>query len=362
MFRADCQLQCGHGRAAVESGWVAEKIRPGDFTLQCGHGRAAVESMKLWGMVWNSFGFNVATAARPCILTSRLFVMLEIASLQFGLGRAAVESRLSARTLLFESGCFNVATAARPWNRFSPGRMRETQFSFNVATAARPWNQQLISRTSLHGFGFNVARPRGRGINATGEQVRRSIHRFNVATAARPWTRAKTWAARITGRWLQCGHGRAAVESLSCFRAFWLSSLLQCGHGRAAVESFRERFDPVPELCRFNVAPAAGPWHRVRSLRSRLPDPWLQCGHGRAAVESRSSLPSRRGTSRLQCGHGRAAVESGCLKNAPSDEMTALQCGHGRAAVESSAFGRLRAEGSAGFNVATAARPWNPKP
>ena len=207
---------------------------------------------------------------------------------------------------------------------------------------------------------------------------RRAARRFNVATAPRPWKLICFVWFRYQKVVLQCGHGRAAVESVCAKSTATYTEWLQCGHGRAAVES-RLATSKSQISFRFNVATAARPWnpfrtepspnefelHVATAARPWNPtkcrwDAWLQklpCGHGRPAVESFPFWRINSPTSELQCGHGRGAVES-VGNRQPRPAQGEASRGHGRAAVESGirAAGRLR---SRSFNVATAARPWN---
>ena len=76
---------------------------------------------------------------------------------------------------------------------------------FNVATAARPWNPCHHCITKRTGMASMWPRPRGRGIDAWADR-----------------------AAARRGRFI--GHGRAAVESKRPLRLTSATELLQCGH------------------------------------------------------------------------------------------------------------------------------------
>ena len=153
-------------------------------------------------------------------------------------------------------------------------------------------------------------RPRGRGI--------RTAPDF-------PWqTRA-----------LQCGHGRAAVESSQVAITETLTDRLQCGHGRAAVES-------AGALDRARLGPAASMWPRprgrgikhspVRPARvieaSMWPRPRGRGIKWRADWEASTADP-------LQCGHGRAAVESLMPRTLTTRHRPASMWPRPAAAVES---------------------------
>ena len=276
-------------------------------------------------------------------------------------------------------GRFNVATAARPWNLCNGVCTQPNSRGVNVSTAARPWNLAVEQHRRPPGAGFNVAtaarpwNPRGwfSGPTATA--------RFNVATAARPWNRPNSETPDSPARLLQCGHGRAAVESVTAG--------LSCGRGRnsfnvatpARPRNLRPASGPRRYLMSFNVPTAARPWNlgwhtwqEWRLLRFNVATaarPWnLKNRAYRARIASASMWPRPRGrgivlgvaqiaadSDGLQCGHGRAAVESTrCFRGRvhgqrasmwprprgrgiplvePRSCMTTLlQCGHGRAA------------------------------
>ena len=177
-----------------------------------------------------------------------------------------------------------------------------------MATAARPWNRGYPSRRGLDIPASKWPRPRGRGIELL-------ILYRRVTSLASMWPRPR-------GR----GIGVTQVGAASTYR-------LQCGHGRAAVESS-------------SLSSTAGS------------PPSLQCVQGSAAVESRACFPPFAAAFWLHCGHGRAAVESKICVPVPL-AFDPLQCGPGRAAVESSRSS-CRHPSYTSFNVATAARPWNP--
>ena len=180
------QLQCGHGRAAVESSNSSEvplsrqeqamwpRPRGRGITAACGTPRATLP------------GFYGARAARPWNLNTRSLIRSK-------------------------SRCFNVATAARPWNpcvfrtrkgsicRFTWPRPRGRGIVFDgvfgqvvlsASTWPRPRGRGIVTpqlQHSIRGARFHVGpRPRGRGIGKRQRQAKGSSPGFNVATAARP--------------------------------------------------------------------------------------------------------------------------------------------------------------------------------
>ena len=230
-------LQCGHGRAAVESNplsrprpalpgasmWPRPRGRGIEFQIGWDNGHTAASmwprprGRRIIICSRNGAGGGVASMwPRPRVRgigSGCTSSCCSVAGLQCGHGRAAVESAAmlikndenpkasmwprprgrgidNAHT---SSGiyrdCFNVAPAARPWNRRRVHRRRAPRCGFNVATAARPWNRderRLVAKHALYASMW--PRPRGRGIQVV--------------------------IAATTGEFsLQCGHGRAAVES-----------------------------------------------------------------------------------------------------------------------------------------------------
>src|SRR5215510_1028052 len=101
--------------------------------------------------------------------------------LQCGHGTEAVENRIPADIPSSPHGCFNAATALRPWRTKSARMQLRESAGFNAATALRPW---------------------------------RTVH--PPPTAPSP-------------AGLQCGHGTEAVENYSpCTNGLPMSEL-QCG-------------------------------------------------------------------------------------------------------------------------------------
>ena len=275
-----------------------------------------------------------------------------------------------------------------------------------MATAARPWNPCCIRPRSALAVASRGPRPRGRGIRpvrsaaaticlasmwprprgrgiAICRRVRCSRHaRFNVATAARPWNRrfathpepfvkASMWP-RPRGRGIPVDplrprrrsrasmwprpRGRGIIPSPTVMASF---AALQCGPRPRRPWNRCIRRMRSCAYRRFNAATAARPWNRRKLTDiTRAAIDRLQCGHGRAAVELLRGTAGIGSPAELQCGHGRAAVESD-VHQMTTAALKLLQCGHGRAAVESGPGNRVHLA-PRGFNVATAARPWNP--
>ena len=169
----------------------------------------------------------------------------------------------------------------RPWNRGHCTRTSRADFRFNVATAARPWNQDAASGADGGRRASMWPRPRGRGIERlrveaaarlVGFNVAKSralvFLGFNVATAARPWNRARH-AALVRVARASRGRGRAAVESLKGERVWKKARPLQCGHGRAAVES-RVGGGHLQCAVQLHVATAARPWNQCKENGRRV--------------------------------------------------------------------------------------------
>ena len=110
----DAELQWGHGLAAVEGDSAFPPV-PTAMWLQWGHGLAAVEGRH--GRHEGSPARDASMGPRPC-----------------GRGRCpAATGRLPS------TGCFNGATALRPWKGPNGHRSGGASPSFNGATALRPW-------------------------------------------------------------------------------------------------------------------------------------------------------------------------------------------------------------------------------
>ncbi len=182
--------------------------------------------------------------------------------LQFGNGIEAVETQTSGCIHNYGMGCFNSATALRPWKHLCQGNSMTILTSFNSATALRPWKRRVCSCCELERKGLQF----GHGIEAV--ETRRLFRRlpererFNSATALRPWKRDDS----------PPGY-RAEHES-------------------------------------FNSATAFRPWKPQKLLGMSAQIHLLQFGHGIEAVETTAPRSGRSGCLRLQFGHGIEAVET----------------------------------------------------
>ena len=125
----------------------------------------------------------------------------------------------------------------------------------------------------------------------------------------KPW-KSQSWREPAGNQTvLQWGHGDEAVEEVAVVIGAGIDgSTLQWGHGDEAVEE---------AACR----------------RHRRGGPMLQWGHGDEAVEERERSWSCRRRRQLQWGHGDEAVE---------EELASWTC----------------SPQAAGFNGATAMKPW----
>ena len=269
----------------------------------CGRGRR-----RLWE-ISNPIiddGFNGATALRPWTATCGSVrpwpaIMASMGPRPCGRGRQWTGMPLARRA------GFNGATALRPWTAVPSTNGTTRRRCFNGATALRPWTAGG-----------------GAGMSST-------CARFNGATALRPWT--------------------ADYDDFSGEPA----DLLQWGHGLAAVDGQARRRRRRPQQ-RASMGPR--PCGRGRDVRRRLanarphasmgPRP---CGRGRPGGRSSGRLRERASMGPRPCGRGRGGGGAG----RPAGRR--LQWGHGLAAVDGRAGARTTAQ-SAGFNGATALRPW----
>ena len=96
----------------------------------------------------------------------------------------AVELPVQSRT----AGCFNSATAVKPWKRRDRLPFRPCSCSFNSATAVKPWKRgdrvADCRKSAVLQFGHG-----GEAVeNVPARRYTRSIRcRFNSATAVKPW-------------------------------------------------------------------------------------------------------------------------------------------------------------------------------
>src|SRR5579862_1793235 len=114
----------------------------------------------------------------------------------------------------------------------------------------------------------------------------------------------------------------------------------------------------------FNGATARRPWRTSVLEKFTEADGLLrlQWGHGTKAVENVGDNTAGGKDGGLQWGHGTKAVENRMMVPT-TNASSGLQWGHGTKAVEN--MGNLRfqyADGSPGFNGATARRPWRTTP
>ena len=140
--------------------------------LQCGHGRAAVESTTLITAL-NSFT-QASMWPRPRGRGISDFEPDEEDGEDASMwprprGRGITVSQMRERR---EVECFIVATAARPWNPEMHKLAISIVIGFNVATAARPWNRFDRDEDGCSDFASMWPRPRGRGILADRKRLK----------------------------------------------------------------------------------------------------------------------------------------------------------------------------------------------
>ena len=159
------QLQWGHGDEAVEE---ASRFHSGGdaLRLQWGHGDEAVEECRRPERSKRRVRrFNGATAMKPWKRTTARYPNgsngelqwghgdeaveeyegaendPENQQLQWGHGDEAVEEILARDVGCRKCGCFNGATAMKPWKRWPRPRSSRGTPSFNGATAMKPWKR-----------------------------------------------------------------------------------------------------------------------------------------------------------------------------------------------------------------------------
>ncbi len=133
--------------------------------------------------------------------------------LQFGHGGEAVEITQKVRKGGLR-GCFNSATAVKPWRFHRREGQRRKKESFNSATAVKPWRSHGHHLREKERIRFNSAtavKPWRCRITAAGCGIDHEC--FNSATAVKPWRYSLGTRERLLF-WLQFGHGGEAVEML----------------------------------------------------------------------------------------------------------------------------------------------------
>ena len=311
-------------------------------------------------------GFNAATARRPW------------------------RTRLSRRLPSASANCFNAATARRPWRTLTHARQATTGTErFNAATARRPWRTVIewpLVRCGRPCFNAATARRPWR-TRWTMASVPVTDGGFNAATARRPW---RTSALRPWKQLTVCkasmrprpeGRGERPVPATS-EPARASASMRPRPEGRG--ERGRDQCCRLTPS-RFNAATARRPWRTARGLNgSTLPQTRFNAATARRPWRTALTPAGRERRLRLQCGHGPKAVENtmthlaarwhykrASMRPRPEGrgelellwlrvtQIRKLQCGHSPKAVENP---RVEiADGQvdiAGFNAATARRPW----
>ena len=148
----------------------------------------------------------------------------------------------------------------------------------------------------------------------------------------RPW-KAGGHVVWVLGIWLQWGHGLAAVEGFNSFSVGGCGRRASmgprpCGRGRRRRSARACRADPA------SMGPRPCGRGRLRALRAKLRLLMLQWGHGLAAVEGAST---RATSSTSGAGfNGATALRPWKVGGASVVKATvgSLQWGHGLAAVE----------------------------
>ncbi len=453
------RLQCGHGPKAVENGptsptgssagssfnaatarrpWrthLHTGTRGPQNSLQCGHGPKAVENTSPSSPSGGSgSGFNAATARRPWRTPALGQFRLGPVGLQCGHGPKAVENlraegvgpeqdgeasmrprpegrgeRSGAAPARATSGCFNAATARRPWRTTSfiascDQCLKASMRPRPEGRGERTWRDRFI----IHYHASMRPRPEGRGEppmslprsrgstrlqcghGPKAVENRRTRPRgtspgrgFNAATARRPWrTSARPAGCSGQGR-LQCGHGPKAVENKASGGTNDLANLASMrprpeGRGErrdghrdlagARLASMRPRPEGRGEPC----PPQAD--ERVIVGASMRPRPEGRGERGRAARRPPGLLASMRprpeGRGERHGDGGQCHPEQASMRPRPegrgelrrhisqSGIAARLQCGHGPKAVENSLTTlEVDCDGRS-FNAATARRPW----
>ena len=276
-------LQWGHGLAAVD-GRAAARL--------CGAGESASMGPRPCGRGWSrrlvaTFDSSWASMGpRPCGRGWR-FIPTDTPKdieLQWGHGLAAVDGCNRTRPVR-RTGCFNGATALRPWMAARTPTYPCETWSFNGATALRPWMGELAD-VSAAVFRLQW----GHGLAAVdGGNVYCGARGPNGASMG-PRPCGRGWAPAFPGEpcahWLQWGHGLAAVDGPPRDRR----------HGRAGGASMGPRpcgrgwlliaaGVAAAAIIGFNGATALRPWMAAPPMPPPGEDEGLQWGHGLAAVD-----------------------------------------------------------------------------
>ena len=228
--------------------------------------------------------------------------------LQWGHGLAAVDGVVIQPQALSDKPCFNGATALRPWTAPAGASSRRWPSGFNGATALRPWTGggDLRGPEGLRWLQW------GHGLAAVDgcRKVERvdGVNCFNGATALRPWTGIALRRIRFCLAKLQWGHGLAAVDGRSPTRSTrWPGASMgprPCGRGRLALRGLPVRCRQAsmgPRPCGRGRRRAGGR-HARDSGASMGPRP---CGRGRPPAPCRAAGPQHASMGPRPCGRGR---------------------------------------------------------